>query len=121
VELLLTRYAEAAQASRQAADTVGGVAQRIGAPSRALALARSAIPVSLIAASLPGCTIRSGPGQDCAAVVAGGGPGQDCTAVVAGGGPGQDCTAVVAGGGPGQDCTAVVAGGGPGQGYMDWT
>jgi hypothetical protein len=43
VELLLMRYAEAARASRQAADTVGEVAERIGAPSRALALARSAV------------------------------------------------------------------------------
>jgi hypothetical protein len=43
VELLLKRYDEAARASRRAADIVGGVAERIGAPSRTLALARSAV------------------------------------------------------------------------------
>jgi hypothetical protein len=43
VELLLERYADAAQASRQAADRVGKVAEIIRAPSRPLALARSAV------------------------------------------------------------------------------
>jgi hypothetical protein len=43
VELLLMRYAEAARSSRRAADMVGGVAARIKAPSRTLALARSAV------------------------------------------------------------------------------
>jgi len=42
VKSLLTRYAEAAQASRLAADIVGDVAEGVQAPSRALALARSA-------------------------------------------------------------------------------
>jgi hypothetical protein len=43
VELLLIRYTDAARASRQAADTVGGVAEKIKAPSRTLTLARSAV------------------------------------------------------------------------------
>jgi hypothetical protein len=40
---LLKSYGEAAHASRRAADTVGGVAEMIHAPSRALTLARSAV------------------------------------------------------------------------------
>jgi hypothetical protein len=43
VEVLLKRYGEAAQASRQATETVGEVAEITRAPSRILALARSAV------------------------------------------------------------------------------
>jgi len=43
VELLLERYADAAQASRQAADKAGEAAEITWAPSRPLALARSAV------------------------------------------------------------------------------
>jgi hypothetical protein len=43
VEVLFARYAEAGQTSRRAADTVGEVAEMIGAPSRTLAQARSAV------------------------------------------------------------------------------
>jgi hypothetical protein len=43
VEVLLARYAEAGRAGRRAADTVGEVADMIGAPSLTLARVRSAV------------------------------------------------------------------------------